>query len=125
METTAVRSVRWIFAILSAIFVICILIQVFIAGLGVFGEEDWEMHITFVHFFELIPVIMFILAFFGRIKGIPRWYSLGLFLLIMVQYATANVPNAGYLAALHPVVALLMFWGAVTVFRHSRRLLVK
>jgi hypothetical protein len=47
-----VRLARIGYAMLSSVFVICVLVQVFFAGMGAFGA-DWSLHLTFVHFLEL------------------------------------------------------------------------
>ncbi|HEX7057075.1 MAG TPA: DUF6220 domain-containing protein [Bacilli bacterium] len=119
-----IKTVRIIFCVLAILFGICVLIQVFLAGLAIFyGPDNWSRHTSFIHLFEYLPILMFILSFFGRIKGAARWLSFGLILLIMVQYATVKgLPEVGYLAALHPVVALLIFWAAIVVIRRSLRL---
>ncbi|MGH2371726.1 MAG: DUF6220 domain-containing protein, partial [Chloroflexota bacterium] len=122
-------SVQWArrgYAALAWIFVGCLVVQVFLAGLGVFaGPANWRWHTTFVHFFELLPLLMLALAFLGRLPGRLRWLTAGLFALIFVQYATANLgdaPSIQIVAALHPVVALILFWGAIVVAQRAQRL---
>src|SRR5918995_3816720 len=102
-----VRLARVGYTVLSSIFVACVLAQVFFAGMGAFGA-DWSLHLTFVHFLELLPLLMASVAFVGRLSWGLRLVPLALLVLIGVQYAIANatVPTA----ALHPVNALLIFW---------------
>ncbi|MFP7296606.1 DUF6220 domain-containing protein [Neobacillus niacini] len=100
------------FAFLSISFLLCILVQVFFAGLAIFVNPlNWTKHTVFIHLFEFIPVIMFIIAFIGKL---PRWtigYSASLFAIIFVMYFTANIaPVVAWGAALHPVIAFLLFW---------------
>jgi hypothetical protein len=100
------------FAFLSILFLICILIQVFFAGLAIFvNPVNWTKHSGFIHLFEFIPVLMFIIAFVGKL---PRWaigHSAALFAVIFVMYFTANItPVIPWAAALHPVIAFLLFW---------------
>ena len=77
---------------------------------------------SFVHYFELLPVIMLILSFAGRLPRTMRWQSLALFALIFVQYFTANIRGMlPWAAATHPVVALLLFWLSVKVAREAWR----
>jgi hypothetical protein len=61
----------------------------------------------FVHLFEYLPILMLLFAFAGKLPGSEKWLCAALFGLIIVQYATANIPGAG---ALHPVIALALFW---------------
>ncbi|MDM5327205.1 DUF6220 domain-containing protein [Neobacillus sp. CF12] len=103
------------FALLSILFLICILVQVFFAGLAIFvNPANWTKHTGFIHLFEFIPVLMFIIAFVGKL---PRWvigHSAALFGVIFVMYFTANItPVLPWAAALHPVMAFVLFWMSV------------
>jgi hypothetical protein len=111
-----VRLARVGYTVLSSIFVACVLVQVFFAGMGAFGA-DWSLHLTFVHFLELLPLLMAPVAFVGRLSWGLRLVPLALLVLIGVQYAIANatVPTA----ALHPVNALLIFWLSLLAARRA------
>lgn len=111
-----VRLARIFYAVLSSVFVACVLAQVFFAGMGAFGA-DWSLHLTFVHFLELLPLLMASVAFVGRLSWGLRLVPLALLVLIGVQYAIANatVPTA----ALHPVNALLIFWLSLFAARRA------
>ncbi len=102
----AVRLARIGYAVLSSLFVACVLVQVFFAGVGAFGA-NWAWHLGFVHLFGHLPLLMIPAAFVGRLPYGLRLLPIGLLALIIVQYATASavVPTA----ALHPVNALLIF----------------
>ena len=117
-----VRLARIGYAVLSSVFVACVLAQVFFAGMGAFGA-DWSLHLTFAHFLGLPPLLMAPMAFAGRLSWGLRLLPLGLLVLIGVQYAFANAAVPA--AALHPVNALLILclslltarraWAAVVV----------
>ncbi|TDF93876.1 hypothetical protein E1757_25365 [Paenibacillus piri] len=78
------------------------------------NPADWGMHKAFVQLFAMVPLMMFLLSLVGRIRGSKRWVSLGLLALIVLQFMTINVfASVWVLAALHPVIALLLFWGSV------------
>src|SRR5262245_36031650 len=109
------RAARWGYLGLAWVFVACVLVQVFLAGMLVFvNREEWqEVHVQTGHIFGLIPYLLLILALVARM---PRG-MLGLTLLLVVlyglQYAFINL--AGPLGTLvieafHPVNALLIFW---------------
>jgi Family of unknown function (DUF6220) len=100
-----VRLARVGYTVLSSIFVACVLLQVFFAGMGAFGA-DWSLHLTFAHYLGLPPLLMATTAFAGRMSWGLRLLPLGLLVLIGVQYAFANVAVPA--AALHPVNALLI-----------------
>jgi hypothetical protein len=100
-----VRLARTGYAVLSSVFVVCVLVQVFFAGMGAFGA-DWSLHLTFAHFLGLLPLLMAPVAFAGRLSWGLRLLPLGLLVLIGAQYALANAAVPA--AALHPVNALLI-----------------
>lgn len=104
---TSVRVSRFIFTGLAWGLVACIVIRTFLAGMAIFSNPMyWTKHIVFVHLFEILPILMLIFAFAGRLPKTLRWQSAGLLGLIFAQYFTANMKSA---AALHPVIALIIF----------------
>lgn len=112
------------YILLAWVLVLCVAYQVFLAGLAVFDNPlNWGRHVAFVHVFELIPVLMLILAAVARLpKG--RWYYMGpvlLYFLIGLQYAFVALRGTA-VAALHTVNALLIFWGSAALALRARRL---
>ncbi|MCE5170978.1 DUF6220 domain-containing protein [Paenibacillus profundus] len=92
-------------------------------------SSSWRGHTTFVHFFEYLPVLMLLLAILGQLSRRVRWQSLSLLGLIILQYATAKIsgdfPSLRVLGALHPVIALILFWYSTTCFREAGYLVLK
>ncbi|MBA3615064.1 MAG: DUF6220 domain-containing protein [Actinomycetota bacterium] len=115
-RSVPVRLARIGCALLSSVFVACVLVQVFFAGMGAFGA-DWAWHLTFAHFLELPPLLMIPMAFVGRLPWALRLLPFGLVVLVGAQYAFANaaVPTA----ALHPVNALVIFWMSLFIARRA------
>ncbi len=115
--------VRWArrgYLVLAWVFVGCVAVQVFFAGMATFGDAArWTWHTTFVHAFELLPLLMLPLAFLARAPAAMRWLTGALFALIWLQYLTANV--GGIPSALHPVNALVIFWIAVHLGQRAWR----
>jgi hypothetical protein len=121
-----VQLARIGYTVLSSVFVVCVLVQVFFAGMGAFGA-DWSYHVSFVHFLEPLPLLMVPVAFVGRLSWGLRLLPLALVVLIGAQYAFANAAVPA--AALHPVNALLILliglllarsgWSAVVAHRRG------
>lgn len=113
--------VRWArrgYVLVAGLFVVGIVIQVYIAGMAVFVDPaNWSLHANFVHIIEWMPLIMLVLAFVGRLSSGLKWLPVGLFGLIIVQYATALGFSDSVVAALHPVNALVIF-GLATMTTH-------
>jgi hypothetical protein len=115
--TRRVQFARVAFVAFAVAFAICVTIQVFIAGLAVFvNPVHWARHRSFVHFFEFLPLVLLVLSLVGRLPRAMHWQSTGLFGLIFVQYFTANIGTIlPWVAATHPVVALLLFWLSIRI----------
>ncbi len=97
---------RVLYFSLACVLIACILVQTYLAGMALFTDPShWRMHTSFVHMFEVLPLLMLILSFTGRLPISMRMESTGLLLLVFVQYFTANVAVAG---AAHPVIALIL-----------------
>lgn len=122
-----VRFAQAAFMYLAFAFTLCVVIQVFLAGLAVFVSPlNWVRHINFVHVFEFVPLLMLLLSFVGRLPKALRWQSAGLFGGIFFQYFSANIGSKlPWAAALHPVMAMMIFWLAITVARNSWRVIFR
>ncbi|KQL50021.1 hypothetical protein AN963_10225 [Brevibacillus choshinensis] len=112
---------RIVYRILAWAFLGCIVIQVFLAGMATFGDPSkWLTHSLFVKIFAMVPLAMFLLAFIGGIKGRDRFLSLALFLLVVIQFLTVQVFSSVFvIAALHPLIAMLLFWGSIAAVRKA------
>jgi hypothetical protein len=114
---------RVLYVVVAWALALCLLIQVFLAGLGIFGSRSLlTLHTTFVHYFGFLPILLIILALLGRTRHALVWWSLLLQVQIELQYGLAHAPVA-VVAALHPVNAVLMFWITIYVARRGMRFL--
>ncbi|QQZ08628.1 DUF6220 domain-containing protein [Heyndrickxia vini] len=118
---------RMIFLILSILFIMCLLTQVFFAGLAIFiNPSNWANHTNFIHFFEWLPLLMLITSFVGKLPVGMRWQSAGLFVLIFLMYFTAHsntIVPIKYSAAAHPVIAMVLFILSVNVTQRAAQML--
>ncbi len=109
------------------LFVVGVVIQVFLAGLGLFDTPSyWPTHVEFGYAIGWLLGIMFVLALVGRI---PRsaWGRFGLlFLVYVVQTVLPLFQSAApFVAALHPANALIVFGVAVVVARGAPSLIAE
>ena len=115
MRTTA----RALFLGASWLLVAGVVVQVFLAGLGVFDSPDqFEVHRNFGYTLELLPIVMIVV---GLVVGVGR-RSVGLaavvLVLFFVQSLLAAVPtDAPMVAAIHPVNGFLIPLLAIVVAR--------
>lgn len=108
---TRISLARSIYLLLASIFAICIIAQVFIAGMALFVQPiHWVHHVTFVHYFGFnIPVLLFFLAWIGAFPRWAYWHLFGSISLMFAMYFTANITGKlPWGAATHPLLAVLL-----------------
>jgi len=100
---------------LACLACLCILIQVYFAGVGVFQDYTyWNIHKSF-SLFKYIYLVMFIIGILGKIPKSLTWSALILFALTNVQYYTAH----GFLASLHVVFPFIIFGLNLIIIRNA------
>jgi hypothetical protein len=100
------------FLVLAVIFALCIVTQIFLAGLATFVHPlNWARHSTLVHIFGFnIPIFMLVTAFIGSMARLAYWQIFGLLVLVFSMYFTANFTSVvPWISAAHPVIAMLLF----------------
>jgi hypothetical membrane protein len=98
-----------------------LVVQVFLAGLGVFaGGSNFETHRNVGFLLQAVPFFMAIAAWLGKLGRRSVVLAVLIFLLFFVQsfllLARDSVPAV---AALHPVNGFLIVWLAVHVAREA------
>jgi hypothetical protein len=113
---------RVIFAALAWLFVGLVVLQVFYAGVGLLGGGSMAQHREFGYLVAVFPVLVVIAAAVARHGPLAGW-SVGLLVLAQVQSVLPWFGNdLPFVAALHPVNALVIFWGALTIARRATTL---
>lgn len=110
-------------AIVSAIFAALLVVQVFLAGLGVFGTGGFAMHRDFGYLLSLFILLELVLAVVGRTGKV----IIGLVVITLVQIILQSVFVAvrveqPAIAALHPVNGVLMLFLTVVISWRAWRL---
>ena len=115
------RAARYAYAFLACAYVLGLVYQVFVAGLGLFaGSNNWELHVGLGWMLHLVPVLILAAAALSR-AGRRHWqWALGLAVVVFVVplFALARTDNPE-IAALHPVSAFIAFALSITVARNS------
>ncbi len=120
-----VRVSRYAYAAAAWLFVVGILAQVFLIGLSLLGgQPSWQTHIGLGHSLSILALLMVVLAYAGQL---PRplkpvtWLNFALYVLLadVVIFMRQAVP---FVAALHPVLAVLLFGVAGFLALHAWRL---
>jgi hypothetical protein len=117
-----IRWSRIAVVVLARLFIFGIVVQIFLVGLGLFESADyWEDHKSLGESLGLIPILLILVALVGRLPMRLIVMAAALLVLFGVQYALPNVDN-GYVAALHPINALVLMGLADQIARQTRAL---
>jgi hypothetical protein len=115
-------AARAAFAAIAWIFVAMVVVQVFLAGIGLFGSGGMGQHVDFGYLVAMVPIAVLIAAALAR-TGRLAWISAGLVVLGILQsilpWFRDTVP---FISALHPVNALALFWVGLFVARRATAL---
>jgi mercuric ion transport protein len=92
------------------LFAACAVIQVFLAGLGVFvGPDRFAIHRDFGYTFGLLLIVVIVAAIIGRIGRRQIAFAVGLMVLFTLQSVFVTVRgSAPEIAALHPLNGFLI-----------------
>jgi hypothetical protein len=107
---------------LALVWAAAVVLQVFFAGLGIFGASSFKTHTDFGNVLHGITAILLILAIVGPRTGRDIGMAAGLVVLVTVQIGLVGArDDAPGLAALHPVLALFALGLAVHMGIHVLR----
>jgi len=98
------------------LFLVGLVVQVFLAGIGIFSTDsrDFGTHIQLGWILHLVPVLILIAAAIGRVGRPTLLWVAALVLTTLIQPFLPGLADTSVaLAALHPVNAMVMFVIAV------------
>jgi hypothetical protein len=101
---------------LALLIAVAIVVQVFLAGVGVFGANSFDAHKSFGWMIHSAAILLFILALIGPRTRRAIGMSFGLLVLMTVQIELVGArDDEPYVAAFHPVLALFVLGLAVHI----------
>jgi hypothetical protein len=101
---------RYLFAAAAVLFLIGVVVQVFLAGVGLFGAGDMAGHVDFGYLLAIVPLLPLLLAWPARAGRRTVALCAGTLVAAQVQtFLPLLRDDAPFVAALHPVNALLVF----------------
>ncbi|MDQ2940789.1 MAG: DUF6220 domain-containing protein [Chloroflexota bacterium] len=117
------RAARMAYLVVAWVFVVCLLAQVFLSGMGVFvGAEKFAAHTEFGRAFGWLTLILIALAIIGRLGWRRIWLSVLVFALFVLQSVfVALRETAPVVSALHPVNGFLILWISIWLAQRARR----
>jgi hypothetical protein len=94
---------------LALLIAVGVVVQVFLAGLGIFGAESFDAHEGFGWVLHTAAIVLFLLALLGPRTRRTLGLAFGLLVLLTVQIMLVGArDDTPWLAALHPVLALFV-----------------
>ena len=120
-----VKWTRILYLMAAWLFPVALLIQVFLVGLSLFtGQAYWSTHREVGHSLVVLPLLLVILAYLGRLPRSEKlliWLLFGVY-LVQTEVFAAMRDAVPLLAAFHPVLALVLFALAILIALRSRTL---
>jgi Family of unknown function (DUF6220) len=116
------RSVaRTVYPVLAWLFVAGLLVQVFLAGRGVFDNPAlFATHVDFGYLLEIVPILLLVV---GLVAGVGRrltTYTVVAFLLFLLQSVLVALRDSSpTIAAFHPVNGFLILLLAIVIAREA------
>lgn len=119
-----VSGARWLFLVMILAYLAAVLYQVFLAGMALFGaERDFETHRNIGYLIHLTPIPIILVAAVAKVGRRLLLWTAALFAVQGIQpllpMMRGDLPWA---AALHPVLALVLFWLGATIALQAWRL---
>jgi len=116
-----------IYATFAVVFLLSVVVQVFLAGAGIFASASWlSSHGLLGQILPVIPLLMVILGLVGKLPRTINWLTVLLLVLVYIQpwfiylSRSAGIP---LLSALHPVNALTIFALSLYLLYRTRLIL--
>jgi Mn2+/Fe2+ NRAMP family transporter len=125
------RGADTAFAYLSALLVLALLVQIFLAGFGVFDlngtklddADSFDAHAALGHILGIVAVVMLILAIVARTSKLAIWGSLAL--VVFIEVVQSMLAGAGedhaWVGGLHALDGGLILVFALWLHLSSRR----
>lgn len=120
------RGARIAYAVLSWLFLVGMVAQVFFIGVGIFADpalaaQYRQLHVGFGWILHLVPLLVLLAATLSR-AGASHWqWALALAVVAFIFPILATFRTAPFVAALHPVGAVIAFALAMVVAVNSLR----
>jgi uncharacterized protein DUF6220 len=113
------NQARVLFFGLAILYLVGVVVQFFLAGLGVFGASDYGAHRALGFILGAGSLVMLVVAVAGRLPRVTFLLTVLLVGLNVLQIALVNI-DVDEIKALHPVNALVIVFVAYVLTQRSR-----
>ena len=108
-DSDLIRWSRIAAMLLARLFTIGVVVQVFLVGISLFeSAKYWDDHKSLGQMLGILPVLLIVAAIIGRLPQRLIGMSVVLLVLWLIQWQLPEIDN-GWIAALHPLNAFLLF----------------
>jgi len=105
--------------VLGGLTMLLIVLQFFLAGVGIFGAGDIETHRVVGYLITLLAAVLLLLALAGMLGRQRILFSALLLVLMIVQIALIE-SDEPWVMAFHPLNGLLILGAGAQMMRHGR-----
>jgi hypothetical protein len=118
---SASRIARLVYPWIAWLFVACVVVQFFLAGLGVFaGVTNFELHRNWGYTFGYLLILLVAAALIGRMPRTAWTAPLGVMVLFALQSVLVALRgDYPVIAALHPLNGVAIFTASLWIARSS------
>jgi len=120
------RALRIAYVLVAWLYLAGLAAVAFAAGLGLFGGSTMQLHRESGYILHLAPILLLLAAWGARVGRPTMWWVVALSVSGLIQpmlpILRESVP---FLAALHPLNAMVLFYLAFTVAWRSRTFLAE
>ncbi len=112
------------YKILMMAFLAAVVLQFFLAGLGInqLGNEGLDAHTTLGHVLEVAAVLLLILSFVAKYDRITIGLTAVLTVLVVLQSLWVNIDDPRWLRSFHVLGGVAILMGANALIRRSMHL---
>jgi len=120
-------GLRRLYLGLTLFFIIDVVVQVFLAGAGIFASGEYLVwHVYHSWLLDTVAFLLLAVGILGRLPRSLNWLTALLFVLVGIQAALIHASSDFHvplLSAFHPVFALCIFILPFFLYTQVRRLL--
>jgi Family of unknown function (DUF6220) len=109
---------------LAALYLAAVIVQFFLAGLGVFQATDYDAHSVLGFIIGIGSLALLVVAVIARLPRLMVGLTVLLVGLNVLQFVLPNI-DTGEIAALHPVNGVAIVFLAHVLVQRSRRFLAE
>jgi hypothetical protein len=120
------RALRIAYVLVAWLYLAGLVVVAFAAGLGLLGGSSMDLHINAGYILHLAPILLLLAAWGARVGRPTIWWVAALSVSGLIQPILPLLRDSvPFLAALHPLNAMVLFFLAFTVAWRSRTFLAE